>query len=282
MKKLIFILLISTNLYAISQDSKTNPEYLINKMHESIIKYNQLRFSLYRSERSGDEFIVGSFDAKLQSKPYKFYLKNKIPSEGSEILYIEGVNNGKAWVNPNSFPFITISLKPENSLLLAGGHHTIKEAGFMFFDKMFISYQKKYKDNIFDYLSYKGLITSKGVNYHKFLMNYPDYRFLSYTVKSGENLQNIAFKRLLNIAKLKALNPSYNDTEIIPIGTKIKITSSYAKKAIFMLDVKSYLPVYQEIHDEKGVYEKYFYTNVITNKPILAEEFSPKYASYNF
>ena len=45
MKKLIFILLISTNLYAISQDSKTNPEYLIKKMHESINKYNQLRFS---------------------------------------------------------------------------------------------------------------------------------------------------------------------------------------------------------------------------------------------
>ena len=282
MKKLIFILLISTNLYAISQDSKTNPEYLINKMHESILKYNQLRFSLYRSERSGDKFVVGSFDAKLQSNPYKFYLKNKIPSEGSEILYIEGVNNGKAWVNPNSFPFITLSLRPENSLLLAGGHHTIKEAGFMFFDKMFIAYQKKYKEKMFDYLSYKGLITSKGLKYHKFVMNNPDYRFLSYTVKSGENLQNIALKRLLNIAKLKELNPSYDDTEIIPTGTKIKITSSYAKKAIFMLEVKSYLPVYQEIYDEKGVYEKYLYTNVITNKPILAEEFSPKYAAYNF
>ena len=282
MKKLIFILLISTNIYVISQNNKTDPKYIINKMHESINKYNQLRFSLYRSERSGDEYIVGSFDAKLQSEPYKFYLKNIIPSKGSEILYIEGANNGKAWVNPNSFPFITLSLKPENSLLLAGGHHTIKEAGFMFFNKMFISYKKKYKEKVFDYLTYKGLISSKGIKYHKFIMNNPDYRFLSYTVKSGENLQNIALKRLLNIAKLKELNPSYNDTEIIPTGTKIKITSTYAQKAIFMLDVKSYLPVYQEIHDEKGIYEKYFYTNVITNKPILDEEFSTKYAAYNF
>ena len=214
--------------------------------------------------------------------PFRVYIKNTFPSKGSEILYIKGRNNDKAWVNPNAFPYITLSLDPEGKLLIADGHHSLKETGFTLFSKMFKHYQLIHKEKFYAYLKYFGTIEWEKSTCHKFILNYPDYKIMKYTAKKGENLYKIASKLLLNIAKLKELNPSINDKKELIAGQQIRITNAYGKKAVFYLDSKSFLPVYQEIYDAKGLYEKYAYTNIKYGKQIPAEEFSTDYKDYNF
>ena len=43
--------------------------------------------------------------------------------KGAEIMYVEGENDNKVLLNTNSFPYVSLSLNSENSLLLSGGHH---------------------------------------------------------------------------------------------------------------------------------------------------------------
>ena len=113
---------------------------LVNKMIENIDNKNYLEFVLERNERNEKGFKKGKFFAKVNISPYKIYIKNEVPKKGSEILYMEDENNNKALVNPNFFPYINVSLSPENSLMFAGGHHCLKDLGFNFFNDCFNSF----------------------------------------------------------------------------------------------------------------------------------------------
>ena len=190
------------------------------------------------------------------------YIKNIVPSKDSELLYKEGENNNKAWVNPDVFPYITLSFYPESNLLKAGGHHTLKDSGFDLLDDIFYSYEKTYKEELFNYISYEGLVKWNNSTYHKIELNYPDYKIETYTTKENETLLKIAESKLINSYKLVELN-DYRETKTLPAGRKISIPNAYAKKFVMYIDSKTYLPLYQEIYDEIGLYEKYVYKNVI-------------------
>ena len=260
---------------------KVTSKELIKKMHDGISKYRDLRFTLYRSERVDGEQVIGSFNGKLCMDPFMIYIKNIVPSKDSELLYKEGENNNKAWVNPDVFPYITLSFYPESNLLKAGGHHTLKDAGFDLLDDIFYRYEKTYKEELFNYISYKGLVKWNNSTYHKIVLNYPDYKIESYTTKENETLLKIAENKLVNSYKLVELN-DYRETKTLPAGKKISIPNAYAKKFIMYLDSKTYLPLYQEIYDEIGLYEKYVYKNVIYGQKIPKEEFSLEYKDYGF
>ena len=281
MRRLIIIAsILSSSLYY-GQSTETTKS-LLNKMHQSILKYQDLRFTLLRSERDEKEYIKGSFDGKLTINPFRVYLKNHFPNKGSEILYLEGINNNKAWVNPNAFPYLTLSLHPENKLLIAGGHHSLKLLGFSVIDQMILLYRENYKEDFFNFTKYHGMAEWKNMNCYKIILNYPDYKIIKYNAKKGEKLNTIAEKKLLNIAKLKKLNPNIDPNKELNSGQEIKITNAYAKKAVLYLDTKSYLPVLQEIYDEIGVYEKYGYYNLKFGKKIPDEEFSIDFEEYGF
>ncbi|MBG15573.1 MAG: hypothetical protein CL853_04385 [Crocinitomicaceae bacterium] len=261
---------------------KISTKELIKKMHDGIAKYRHLRFTLYRSERVDGEQVIGSFNGKLCMDPFMIYIKNMVPNEGSELLYKEGENNNKAWVNPDIFPYITMSFYPESNLLKAGGHHTLKDAGFDLLDEIFRNYEKTYKDELFNYISNKGLVKWNNSNYYKVILNYPDYKIETYRTKENESLLKIAKNKLLNSYKLTELNPSYKENKTIPEGKDITIPNAYAKKFIMYIDSKTFLPLYQEIYDEIGLYEKYVYKNVVFEEQIPKEEFSIDYKEYGF
>ena len=278
----IIIILSILNIPIYYGQSTESTRSLLDKMHQSILKYQDLKFTLYRSERDGTEYVKGSFDGKLTMNPFRVYLKNHFPNEGSEILYLQGKNNNKAWINPNAFPYLTVSLDPENKLLLAGGHHTLKLLGFSVIDKLILLYRKNYKEEFFNFTKYHGMENWKNMKCHKIILNYPDYKIITHVAKKEETLKSIAEKKLLNIAKLKKLNPSVNPNKVLYPGQKVKITNAYAKKAILYLDAESYLPVLQIIYDEKGIYEKYGYFNLEFGKKIPDEEFTTDFKEYNF
>ncbi|MDG2343019.1 MAG: DUF1571 domain-containing protein [Flavobacteriales bacterium] len=257
-------------------------KWMIGKMHKAIQSHTDLRFTLFRAERINDKYVKGSFDGKLKTKPFKIYFKNNFPNEGVEILYKDGENSDRAWVNPNSFPFFTMSFSPENKLIRAGGHHTFKMVGFSTFDGLMSRYETIYKEKFYSYVKYLGVVTWEGMTCYKLVFKHPDYKIIKYQTKIGETLKKIALKRGLNIAKLRDLNKEVNPTSALQSGEELLITNTYEKEVIFYIDSKSFLPVYQEIYDEKGLYEKYAYSNLKYKNPIPEDEFSVHYKEYDF
>ena len=265
-----------------SQETILKKEIVL-KMLDSIDSHNQISFEMFRSERGENgTYIDGKFFAKLQANPYKIYAKMKSPKEGAEILYLEGENNNKALVNPNFFPYISISFDPNFSLLKADGHHNIKEAGFVLFSQLFKSHIKKYGDSFYDFISYDGIFSWNERKCYKITINYVDYKLIKYSCKEGETLYEIAENNYLNVAKLRFLNPEINDSKKLQESQQITITNLYSKKLILYIDKQNYFPIYQIIFDEIGLFEKYIYTQLNLNSTIKAIEFSREYKGYDF
>ncbi len=269
---------------AFSQTSsdEARPKWILGKMHKAIHLHTDLRFTLFRAERINDKYIKGSFDGKLKTDPFKIYFKNNFPNEGVEILYKIGENSDRAWVNPNSFPYFTMSFSPDNKLICAGGHHTFRMVGFSTFDRLLFRYESMYKENFYEYIQYVGVVKWKDMICYKLTFKHPDYKIVKYKAKKGENLFRIASSRDLNIAKLKDLNTEINPRSELDVGKEILITNTYEKQIVFYIDSKSFLPVYQEIYDEKGLYEKYAYSNLKYKNPIPEDEFSVNFKEYDF
>ena len=283
--RFIFCFLITVNLSVINSYSQENSfkKNLISNMLNAIDSHNQIAFEMFRSERNKNgEFIEGKFFAKLQCNPYKIYAKMEAPREGAEILYKNGENDDKALVNPNSFPYFSLSFDPNGSLLKSDGHHNIKEAGFTLFSKMFKTHIRNYGEGFYDLISYEGIFNWNGKKCHKIEIEYSDYKEIKYSSNGNENLYDIADKKMINVAKLRFLNPHIIDNKKLDKGQMISITSLYSKKSVLYLDEENFFPIYQLIYDEIGLFEKYIYTKLILDKEIQPEEFNRDYKDYNF
>ncbi len=283
MKFRLYVLLITGIFHnTFFTQNRTLKVELIDNMINAIDSHNQMEFKMYRSERSKNGFTDGKFYAKLINKPFKLYIKNIKPKPGSEILYIKGENDDKALINPNSFPYFSISLDPDNNLLLAGGHHSLREAGFTLFSQMFKLYKSNYGEELYNRITYHGLFKWNNRICHKISIDYPDYTTKIYTPKNGETLYSISRDKLLNIGKLREYNSKYDDDEILDENDKITIQNVYARKATIFIDKQNYFPVYQLIYDEEGLYEKYQYVDLNLNVNYKNEEFKRDYSEYNF
>ena len=280
--RLYFILIFGIIQCTVFAQDKNLKVALIDKMIKAIDDHNQMEFKMYRSERSKNGFTDGKFYAKLINKPYKLYIKNFKPKPGSEILYIKGQNDDKALINPNSFPYFSISLDPDNNLLLAGGHHSLREAGFTLFSNMFKLYKLNYGEELYNRITYHGMFKWNDRVCYKISIDYPDYSTKMYTPKKGETLYSISRDQLLNIGKLREYNVKYDDDDILDESDEIIIQNVYAKKAVIFIDNENYFPIYQLIYDEKGLYEKYQYVDLNLDISFKNEEFTRDYSEYNF
>ena len=277
---LVTYIFVSSSLF--SQNNSLKRE-IIAKVIDSINAHNQLEFEMFRSERNEkNEFVDGKFYAKMNNNPFKIYVKNEKPKKGAEILYVEGENDNKVLLNTNSFPYVSLSLNSENSLLLSGGHHYIKEAGFGKISKILSFDMEKFQDNFLNKISYEGIYNWNNKKCYKIRIEYEDYQTINYYAKKGETLYEICENKLINIAKIKELNPGLDISKKLLGNQKIIITNHHFKMLVLYIDLENYFPIYQLVYDENGLYEKYIYTKLLINKLIKNEEFNRDYKDYNF
>ena len=277
---LVTYIFVSSSLF--SQNNSLKRE-IITKVIDSIDAHNQLEFEMFRSERNQkNEFVEGKFYAKMSKKSFKIYVKNEKPKKGAEILYVEGENNNKVLLNTNTFPYVSLSLSYENSILLSGGHHYIKEAGFGKISKILNFDIENFQDKFLKKIKYEGIFSWNDKKCYKIRIEHGDYQTINYYAKNGETLFEICENKLINIAKIKELNPGLDISKKLLENQEIKITNHYFKMLVLYVDLENYFPIYQLVYDEKGLYEKYIYTKLDLKKLIKNEEFNRDYKDYNF
>ena len=251
------------------------------KMMKSIDNIKTVSFHLDKTERIKGKMAPGSQDVKLNVSPFKVYLKVQVPNKGAEVLYIAGQNDGKAKVNPNAFPYMTLNLDPDGSILRKDQHHSVKELGFGYTGDLLDFVYKKYKDKINDYVKLNGEVTFDGRKCWNITLTNKEYAIESYTVKSGETILSIARKLRLDEYSLLELNNIKNFDDV-KTGQSIKVTNSLCKQIEMYFDKETYLPVYQKLFDHKGLMATYEYTNLKVNPHFHADEFNAEYKEYDF
>jgi len=79
-----------------------------------------------------------------------------------------------------------MSLSSENNLLLAGGHHYIKQAGFSLMSKTFKFYLEKHGKHFLEMIHYEGIFNWNNKKCYKLRIEYDDYQPIKYYAKKGE------------------------------------------------------------------------------------------------
>jgi hypothetical protein len=244
-----------------------------------------LTYTLDKSERINNKMRDASLQVKYRKSPFAVYMYMYKPDPGVEVLYIEGENGGNAYVNPNKklISFLDLDFDPYGKTLRKDERHTLFESGFEYM-RGILKHALKVADQegkFDEYFTIEDDVKFNGRDCYKAILSYPNFAYETYTVLAGEDLVKIA--RKLNLPEHLILEKNklkfYTD---VKAGQKIQVPNMYSKKCVLYVDKANMLPVYQELHDETGIFEIYKYKNLILNPNINPEEFTKKYKDYNF
>lgn len=283
MKKMLLLLVV---LSCAIQGALAQPmpahTVLFDNMMASIANIKTLKFRLVKNERMmNGKMAPGDQEVKMQVAPFKCYLKIAQPNAGAEVLYVKGTNDNNALVNPNAFPYINLNLDPYGDILRKDQHHTIHELGFVYTGELLKDAHDRYKHKIDEFMKNEGIIKWNNRECYKIVLDNKEYQLLDYTVQPGEDLIKIARKKKVGEYNLLELNGLKSYTSV-KAGQVIKVPITYAKKIIVYIDKQTYLPIYQELYDTKGLMATYEYHNLVVNPAIADEEFTKGYKGYGY
>lgn len=255
---------------------------IINRMQAQASKVRTMQFTMVMNERFDGQLIKSISTFKINNKPFKVYMKQSTPQKGLEVLYVTGKNNGKAWVNTNGFPWVTLHLDPNSWTMRDGHHHSIYHSGFNYVLEVLDHLMTVFSDEAARMVSYEGVTVLGGRNCFKVKFTNPGFGFITYSVQPGETILTIAEKRMVNEYMILEANPDIDNFTDVSVGQKIRVPNHYAKEIVMAIDQQTYLPQFVQILDDKGVFQEYSYNNLVVNLYFKDTDFDPENPDYGF
>ena len=280
MKKIVLLILLGLIKPVFAYEMAVSSKTILEKMVIQIQSIQNIRYNLHAIERVNGKYLNAYSEIKINIYPRKVYLKNTI--KNLEVLYSEGTNNNDALVNPGKFPYLTLNLNPNKSIMRKGQHHTIDDLGFQYVSNIvannFPANPKQF-DKVFINL---GIVNVQGKPCYKIYNEYKDFKYIRYTIKRGDTVRNISTKFNCGDYRIMEKNPIIKINEPLTEGTTILVPNYYANKTLLYIDVTSYLPVSITTNDNEGLYESYEFSNIQVNTIFNPSEFQRDYTGYNF
>ncbi len=251
-------------------------EQLTARMSTAIEGLKYLRCTVKAQERVGDRINQARSLMKLTYKPLRIYIKNQ---KGVEVLWVAGQNDGDAWVYPASFPYVTLSLDPKGKLMRSNQHHTALQAGFGTISDLLRTTGLR-QDNTFSRsFRYVGDTTVQGHSNYILRSDFPQFRYVSYKAGKNETIGTVAERFGCGEFRIIERN-GLAIGDKIPEGKVLQVPNGYGRRTILCVDPKTYLPTLVQVNDEKGLFEKFEFLDVVPNQPIPVEEFTKDYNGY--
>jgi hypothetical protein len=251
-------------------------EQLTTRLSAAIENLRTLRCTVRAQERVAGKINQARSTMKITFKPLRVYIKNQ---KGIEVLWVTGQNDGDAWVYPASFPYVTLSLDPNGKLMRSNQHHTALQAGFGTIAELLRTSGLRQDHNFSRSFRYVGDSTVLGRVNHVLRSDYPQFRYVNYKAGKNETLGTVAERfgcGEFRIMERNDLSPG----EKIPEGKVIQVPNAYGRRTIVCIDPRTYLPTMVQVNDDKGLFEKFEFSDVVPNQPIPLDEFSKEYKDY--
>jgi hypothetical protein len=256
--------------------SPVTTQVLTNRLITAIQALKSMRCNAEAIERIGNKTIPDYTTMKITFNPYRVYLKNQ---KGVEVLYVTGQNDNEAWVYPAAFPYITLSLNPQGSLMRKGQHHTALQAGFETIADLLGGPDGRGENAFSRSFRYAGDSTVHGKPSYILRSDYPQFRYISYRAGKNETIASVSAHFSCGEYRIMEHNNLSVDSKLTE-GQLLQVPNSYGRRVIVVVDAATYLPSSVTAFDDKGLYEKYSFFNVIPNQPIPLTEFSKDYKGY--
>ncbi len=273
----VLVILFRTSLF--SQKTELHCREIVNKSLKAIREVKGLKYHLKITERGKNGYNFYESAVKFNKNPRLIYLYIK----GIEVLWVQGKDNGKALVKPNSFPFFNLHLDPMGNLMRQDQHHTLNEMGYDYFAGIIQHSMDKLGDKFGSYFEYEGEERINNRTCYKINVNNRDFGYTDYTVGEGESITSIARKFYLAEYMILEKNPKFKDYfDILKKGQIIKIPTWYCKLVTIYIDQFYFLPISVKIFDDKGLFEEYNYHFLQVNPKFDEKEFRRDFKDYKF
>ena len=268
----ISLLYVSTFLAfpAVAQKANdTLTQEIMAEMFASIKKVETLTYLLKNTERIGNQLLSGEQFIKYSNSPKRCYFYMISPDKGSELIFSEGENDNLVMYDPSGFPYVRMNLDPLGDVMRHYNHHTVYEAGFTYMGRML---EGAYHNNMAIF-NYQKELTWEGNQVYLLIMDNPNYTHITYQARATESIRDIAEKFIVSEYKIYELNPKIRRFRPLKHDITLRIPNAYARKIELYVDKETYLPVYQKIYDEKGLFELYEYHDLSLNPDISKVDF---------
>lgn len=283
MKSSFWLVAISVSFsFSFTDPSKMAVDQKVKQVFDATRQIESLKYDFVRTERINGKFESNESTVKMTRRPYKVYMKLQEPQKGVEVLYPHPIDEGRALVNPNGFPWINLKLDPKGDLMRRGQHHTILDCGYDHVVSVMEYLFYKHKNDIGKLLNDHGTAIVNGRMCEVISMINPDFGYNNHVVKKGESISSIALKNRLNEYLIYEKNDQLGLFSSIKEGDVIKVPTDYAAKMFLYIDTERQIPLKLEIYDELGLFEKYEFRNVEVNPELGEEEFSHGFTAYGF
>ena len=252
-------------------------EMFIRTKHIKTISY-----TMKKKERIDGQFQSQESDVKLNVNPLKMYLKQSMPKQGLEVLYVEGENENKALINTNGFPWMNISLEPMGNVMRDKQHHTVFQSGYAHLMAILEHLTNKYQTELETIMTRGASENIEGHECWLITFTNPHFKYYKHTIAQNETILTLADKNKLSEHMILERNPSINDYEDVKLGQVIELPNDYSNKLELYVDKVRMVPLIMKVYDDKGLYEYYEYSNVKLNPVFSAEDFNKQNAAYGF
>jgi len=251
-------------------------DQLTARLNTAIENLKTLRCTVKAQERIEGGIHQARSIMKLTYKPLRIYIKNQ---KGVEVLWVAGQNGGDAWVYPASFPYVTLSLDPNGKLMRGNQHHTALQAGFGTISDLLRTTALR-QDNTFSRsFRYVGDTVVLGHSSYVLRSDFPQFRYVNYRAGKNETIGTVAERFGCGEYRIIERN-NLSIGEKISEGKVLQVPNAYGRRTTVCIDPKTYLPTMVQVNDEKGLFEKFEFLDVIANQPISLEEFTKDYKGY--
>jgi len=259
-------------------DTKT----LVDKMLQAIEATPYFECDFHSEERFADRYHKNQLQLKVSVSPKKFYLKAVSPNKGAEILYNPNLFKNKVYINPNMFLVPNVKLKPTHSILLDNQHHTLSNIGFDFFKDVVKNALLRAGDQFSEVFTFTETINWNDKHCYVLIINDSTAGIEQYTVQEDETIFDLCYKLKISEYSIIELNENVKGFWDVKPGMTITVPTSYSPKATIYIDAENFLPVFQLMEDEKGLFEQYEFRNLKVREGFAHNEFEPEFEAYEF
>jgi len=255
---------------------KVTTEQVVSRLTLAIENLKTLRCSINAKERIGSGYQLNQTALKLAYNPQRVYLRNK---KGIEVLWITGQNDGDAWVYPNSFPYVTLNLDPNGTLMRRNQHHSVLDAGYGVVADIIHGSPLRQDHNFEHSFRYTGDTVVQNRPCYILTSDYPQFHYVTYKAVKGDTPARVADR--FGCGEFRVLERNgLTVGQAIAEGKTLQVPNAYGRHTVLCVDQKLMLPLIVRVADDKGLFEQFIFSDVIVNQPIGQEEFTKDYKGY--
>jgi outer membrane lipoprotein-sorting protein len=255
---------------------------IVKEMFARTKQIKTMSYTMKKKERINGHFQSQESDVKLNVNPLKMYLKQSMPKQGLEVLYVEGKNGNKALINTNGFPWMNISLEPMGNVMRDKQHHTVFQSGYAHLMAILEHLTSKYQPELETIMTRTSAENIENNECWLITFTNPHFKYYKYTVGQNETILTIADKSKLSEHMILERNPSISNYEDVKPGQIIELPNDYSNKLELYVDKVRMIPLIMKVYDDKGLYEYYEYSNVKLNPVLKEEDFDKDNSDYGF